>query len=298
MNKTIWSFWTGEDETNLVNECQKSWEKFCPDWTIRFLDDFTVSKWLEKKDFPANFDELTPTTRSDLIRLNLLIKYGGLWVDATSEFISDLKWLEDFVNRRENGLDQYYGFFFEKEFPENHFLYSSQPGNPSIVNWLTVLFEMMSFSPNFSNSPVYSFPNSLATVIDKKNYFMCYAAYLYCRSPRVTMNPPFSPARKLPPFFEFYSDLRIIPIIPGLNRHFIPSFKRIAGNDTKVYKYTKESRKFLLKSPLNFYIWIFEVVIITCIVLFFRKLDFVSGTTIVVLALISGFLTNFFFKNN
>jgi Capsular polysaccharide synthesis protein len=293
MNKTIWSFWTGEDETNLVAECQISWKKFCPDWTIRFLDEFTVFKWLEKKDFPSNFDELTPTTQSDLIRLALLIKYGGLWVDATSEFASDLKWLEDFVNLPENGLDQYYGFFWGKEHPENHFLYSSQPGNPSIANWLAVLLGMMSFHPDFSKSIVYTFPDSLATNIEKKNYFMCYAAYLYCQSPGVLIIPPFAPARELPLVFEFFSHL--IPTIPGVNRHFIPSFKKIFGNKTKVYKYTNECRKKFLKSPMNFYFWGFVVILITCIVLFFRELDFVSGTIIVALALISGFLTNLFF---
>lgn len=37
---------------------------------------------------------MAPQVVADIIRMSLLLKYGGMWVDANSFFIEDFSWLD------------------------------------------------------------------------------------------------------------------------------------------------------------------------------------------------------------
>ena len=78
--KIIWSYWDGPDN-DLNKCCLKSWKKFLPEWDIRLLDRDSVEIYIIKK--PSTYSNLTITAKSDLIRLNLLYNYGGIWLDTS-----------------------------------------------------------------------------------------------------------------------------------------------------------------------------------------------------------------------
>lgn len=84
----IWFCWLQgfESAPELVKVCFESLKKHLTDREIQLIDgsnwsefvnlpDYIVRKWLKGRIPPANF--------SDLLRLELLIKYGGTWVDST-----------------------------------------------------------------------------------------------------------------------------------------------------------------------------------------------------------------------
>ena len=88
-NRTIWIFWWQglENAPNLVKVCFNSVKKnLGSDWDIIVL---TENNYTEYVNFPTHIIEkfksgvITITHLSDLLRLELLIKYGGLWLDAT-----------------------------------------------------------------------------------------------------------------------------------------------------------------------------------------------------------------------
>ena len=94
-NNKIWICWLqGIDKApDLVKRCVESVYKNCPDSEITIittnnlfnyidLPDFIVEKW--KKGI------ITNTHLSDIIRTELLIKYGGLWMDATTFLIGQI----------------------------------------------------------------------------------------------------------------------------------------------------------------------------------------------------------------
>eukprot|EP00435_Cladocopium_sp_Y103_P038636 s224_g10.t1 len=54
-----------------------------PGWTVHVLDQETVWRFISREDLPRGFDRLKIQHRSDAIRLALLVKYGGVWLDAT-----------------------------------------------------------------------------------------------------------------------------------------------------------------------------------------------------------------------
>lgn len=84
----IWFCWLQgfDNAPELVHICYNSLKKHLPERKIEVIDsinwkqyvdlpEYVLKKWGKRQIPPANF--------SDLLRLQLLIKYGGTWVDST-----------------------------------------------------------------------------------------------------------------------------------------------------------------------------------------------------------------------
>lgn len=88
MIKVIYLLWFQEFENSplVVKRCRESWIKHNPEWKIIFLDQNNLHEYLDLKDYIPDIEkkEISLTHKSDIIRLILLHKYGGLWTDATT----------------------------------------------------------------------------------------------------------------------------------------------------------------------------------------------------------------------
>ena len=83
--RTIWTLWLQgrENAPELVKRCLRSWEYHNPGWTIRVLDAETLPAYIDLSDFAATPEkDFTPQALSDIVRIELLATYGGVWVDA------------------------------------------------------------------------------------------------------------------------------------------------------------------------------------------------------------------------
>ena len=92
--KVVWVLWyQGIDNApQLVKNCYKSMQDKLKGYEIRLLDENTWSDYIELPEYIIKkFKEgkITHAFLSDLIRLELLIKYGGTWMDATIMCMSD-----------------------------------------------------------------------------------------------------------------------------------------------------------------------------------------------------------------
>jgi len=86
--KTLYIYWAQgfNNAPYVVKKCLISWEKLNPTWKIIKLTDNNINNYINiKKEIP-NIDnkKISKTALSDIIRIFLLEKYGGLWVDATT----------------------------------------------------------------------------------------------------------------------------------------------------------------------------------------------------------------------
>ena len=94
--KIIWQYWDN-NTNNILNEnvvlqnCISSWKKYNKDWDIRFLTRETVNDWIDfdkiKSGIPQQFTKKYPRhptkpAESDIIRIELLSKYGGIYADC------------------------------------------------------------------------------------------------------------------------------------------------------------------------------------------------------------------------
>ncbi|CAE7685234.1 Ptchd3 [Symbiodinium pilosum] len=93
--KTIWSFWEALPNapqvlTQFVQACRASWEALNPGYQIRLLDNDSYGRYVTERELPETFHYLSIQHRSDAIRLAVLKKYGGIWVDATTFMTNSL----------------------------------------------------------------------------------------------------------------------------------------------------------------------------------------------------------------
>lgn len=103
--KYIWVFWyQGLDNApSIVKKCIQSIKENSFDYEVMILDKDNISKYI---DIPQIVLEkvknkiVTLTHFSDILRMGLLSKYGGIWVDATCYITSDV--FKKFDNKKFN----------------------------------------------------------------------------------------------------------------------------------------------------------------------------------------------------
>ena len=124
LNKTIWILWF-QGETNMPvipKKCYQSWIHFNPEWNIVLLHSDNLSEYCsdELNNLLAQ-KNITLQAKSDILRINLLNTFGGVWVDSTCFCVKPLKeWLPKQI---ESG-------FFAFAYPEHR--------NTMIASWFLV----------------------------------------------------------------------------------------------------------------------------------------------------------------
>jgi hypothetical protein len=105
--KIIWMYWhQGFDQAPpIVGSCADQWKNLHPDWEIRLLDQNNVYEFADSLAIKQKtLEKMSLAHRSDLIRTQLLIKYGGVWADPTTFPLQKLEnWLPENMQA---------GFFF------------------------------------------------------------------------------------------------------------------------------------------------------------------------------------------
>ena len=82
--KTIYIYWAQgfENAHEIVKICLNSWKTMNPNWNIVELNDTNLGDYIDIDDIRAN-SNIAVTAMSDVIRIALLQKWGGVWTDAT-----------------------------------------------------------------------------------------------------------------------------------------------------------------------------------------------------------------------
>ncbi|MBK8618590.1 MAG: hypothetical protein IPN96_16085 [Anaerolineales bacterium] len=99
--RKLWIFWSqGVSQAPfIVRKCINSWKEKNPDWEIFVLNKDNLSKYIHL-DLPSGkFEKLPLAKQSNLIRLQLLSEYGGVWADATTFCMKPLNdWIDDYAS--------------------------------------------------------------------------------------------------------------------------------------------------------------------------------------------------------
>jgi len=80
--KKTWTYWDNdippyvENIINLRNANLDGYEHI-------ILSDSNIYNYIDKKEFPKNYNQLGKQHKADWIRLYLLYKYGGTWIDSS-----------------------------------------------------------------------------------------------------------------------------------------------------------------------------------------------------------------------
>ena len=111
-----------------------------PDHDVRILNQRTLADWLPELNFTSS--DLTIALKSDIIRLELLYRYGGIWLDCSTILFEDLSWVHRIHQDKPMDLIGYYRDVSTVNYLspviESWFL-ATPPQNPFIREWLKQL---------------------------------------------------------------------------------------------------------------------------------------------------------------
>lgn len=128
--KRIWTYWDSSKIPECVHRCMAGWRRLHPGYEIHFVRPDTVSDFAD--DIPPNFHDLGAPRQSDWVRLFVLRKHGGIWMDASIILTKPLDWV---VPKRAFAY-RLKSFQTSKKFPviESWFL-ACVPGHPFFEAW-------------------------------------------------------------------------------------------------------------------------------------------------------------------
>lgn len=169
-NKIIWSYWNtsieSDDPTVSENKWISrpfsvdlsiySWMKYQPDYTICFLSDRTVGLYVDMTQFPESYPIMIPAHKADVIRLAVLEKYGGVWIDASMIMCKPM--LDIFLDSNSNsnpnhqsksptstfdigGFTIVFGENENESVLENWLIATQQPQNRLIKKWKSEFYK-------------------------------------------------------------------------------------------------------------------------------------------------------------
>ena len=127
--KIIWTYWD-KDIPDIILKFIADWKYLNPTWTLNVITKNTLPLYVKKSELPHRFydGKETPQHCSDIVRVMLLYKYGGVWVDGSTIMMRPLDWvLEEFNNTNIHYLGYYMPSFTtnkEKPIIENWFMAS------------------------------------------------------------------------------------------------------------------------------------------------------------------------------
>jgi hypothetical protein len=124
--KKIWTFWDG-DSPDIINKCMDTWKKHNPDYEIVLLNKNNVDTYLPDVDFSKMKNIENPAHYSDMVRIHILAKNGGIWCDASVICLRSFNWINELQNEEQSEFVGFYiDSFAKKEYKEKY---------PVIENW-------------------------------------------------------------------------------------------------------------------------------------------------------------------
>jgi hypothetical protein len=155
--RVIWIYWDSpiEQAPAFVRYAIQSWRTKNPEWEVQVLDDESLTQFIAVPTAPTG---RKIQGKSDAIRLALLRRHGGVWVDATCACAKPLDhWLPPLMNAGFFAFpDTYPGRIIQSWFlaaaPENELVaewtkialpYYSKKGKIRHYFWVMYLFEYL-----------------------------------------------------------------------------------------------------------------------------------------------------------
>lgn len=122
--KIIWTYWNEDQPPPLIQQCLANWQRVAPDHELRLLKRSTLERWFPASALGACFDDLPAYRQADWLRIQLLARHGGIWMDASTLLSQNLDWVHQAQQAQQS---EFVGFYIDR--------YSNRPELPLIENW-------------------------------------------------------------------------------------------------------------------------------------------------------------------
>lgn len=241
--RIIWIYWDSVDRPTFVNICISQVRKKCPEFDIILLNKNNVLNYIE---LPLLDESLPKALVADLIRLKLLERYGGVWMDASIFLNESLQW----ILSRLNGQDAF--LFYSDEC-------TADIEHPISENWLIVSPKKSKFihawlreyeSCITSNDPVSYYSaikenKGLMQNLTKPDYLLCYISAIMVLS-NSKFNILYASSATVGHFFNYKyrfdgNSVAVDMLLKNRKRIFVPKLiKFTSGTRNAMEKYIEK----------------------------------------------------------
>ncbi|WP_077035230.1 glycosyltransferase family 32 protein [Pelomonas sp. KK5] len=121
--KRLWTYWH-EAPPPFVAQCLANWQRMAPDHELQLLCPQSMLQWIPADEVRSDFASLPPYRQADWLRIHLLARHGGIWVDASTILSRDLAWVHE---RNTQQGREYVGFYIGR--------YTQRLDDPIVENW-------------------------------------------------------------------------------------------------------------------------------------------------------------------
>lgn len=175
----IWTYWDDEIIPDFIQICINNSIALNPDYDHRVLTRNKIRDYISDIEGYENISSLQ--VKADIIRLELLNTYGGIWIDASVLFTRRIDWIDEV--KKVNKYD-FIGFYrkrlsssLKQPIIEN-WMMCAPPGTIFIKNWLEIFkpvikLGLKKFHENLSSRSDYA---SLKQRINMPEYLSAYIA--------------------------------------------------------------------------------------------------------------------------
>ncbi|MBD0679815.1 glycosyltransferase family 32 protein [Pseudomonas sp. PSB11] len=176
--KKIWAYWNSDSLPDTVNACIGSWKEKNPDHEVNIVTPSSIDSFLGL--LPEGFFRNTPQRQADWVRLALLNKYGGIWLDATIIAFKSFAYIHKTQSIHGGELVGYFlrGKTTNAAYPliENWFL-AAPAGTKFINDWLNEFEKsMIQGADNYIKSLTEYNIDHLRQGLQHPNYFSMHVA--------------------------------------------------------------------------------------------------------------------------
>lgn len=129
IDRNVFIYWTGKDYPliRIFRILMQKHQYSGKGYKLHYINDSNLSEYLNF--IPENFDNLIPAHKADFIRIFVLNRFGGIWLDSDNLIMNNLDYYFEI-------LEQYRGFFLkQKEISISFF--GSVKDNPYLIEWIT-----------------------------------------------------------------------------------------------------------------------------------------------------------------
>lgn len=150
--RTIWGYWAqGHDQMpELFKLCVGTWRLHNPHWDVRILERSTVKEYLSDMELPNRFMHmLSHQAASDAVRLALMSRYGGVWMDVNIILCADLdRFCWNAIESRQKSAAVFFHPHYGtkalggEDLTESWFL-AARPGSSFFMCWRDLFRELM-----------------------------------------------------------------------------------------------------------------------------------------------------------
>lgn len=79
---TIWTYWNADELPELIQACVASWKRHLPEFKVIVLTPSNLKHYTSLEPRKLSWCD-RPARESDMIRLDILARHGGVWSDAS-----------------------------------------------------------------------------------------------------------------------------------------------------------------------------------------------------------------------